>query len=234
MKKPTSYLLHDGILPSGDAFIVVATVTSSNRKTGNMIQIAIMLKDHHPVAVVQSGLDAETICRDCPFAAGNGCYVNVGQAPASIWKSYQKGNIPFLRPKDYTYVFVGRKVRFGSYGNPTLIPLSIVKSIASICDGWTGYYHNWQSMEPKEAKRWNTYFMASTETKDSLAMAEELKLRTFHVSPEKPDSHIECLSDSHGIECSKCLLCVGGKNAKSIWINPHGRGKKKASDAAMN
>lgn len=234
MKKPNTYLLHEGTLASGDAFIVTATLKSKNEKTGNMVQIAIMLRDVDPVAGVLSGLDAVTICTDCPFATGNGCYVNVAKSPLTIWRAFHRGNVPFLAPKDYARVFSGRKVRFGSYGNPTLIPISIVKAICAICEGWTGYFHNWKSMTPQLARRWNAYFMASTETKDSLAMANQLRLRTFHASPVQPEGTVECLSDTHNKECKDCMLCCGTKlNAKSVWINPHGVKVKKANQVAM-
>jgi hypothetical protein len=229
--KDNGYLLHEGTT-NGQPYVVIATgITkpTDNSKTGDMIQIWIMLKDVHPAAGVRSGLDATTICTGCPFAAGNGCYVNVNFAPAGIWKKYQRAEYPYLAPRDYHIVFGGRKVRFGAYGNPTLIPFSIAKAIAKASDGWTGYYHNWATMSHREARQWNTLFMASTETQSSLKLAQSLNLRTFHVSTEKPEGFIECLSDSHGISCAKCLLCSGlNKPAKPIWINPHGFRTKKA------
>ena len=126
--KPSGYLLHKGTV-NGSPFVVIATFRSGNVKTGNMVQVWILLEDHHPVQGVASGLDASTICRGCPFASGNGCYVNVGQAPRSIWSAYHRGNYPVLERADYGKVFQGRKVRFGAYGNPTLIPLTIVEAI---------------------------------------------------------------------------------------------------------
>lgn len=65
-------------------------------------------------------------------------------------------------------------------------------------------------------------------------MANQLRLRTFHASPVQPEGSVECLSDSHGMECKDCMLCCGTKlNAKSIWINPHGAKVKKANAVAM-
>jgi len=231
MSKPNSYLLHKGMI-DGESYLIIATMQSNNSKTGDMIQICILLEDTDPVAGVLSGLDAQTICQGCPFASGEGCYVNVGQSPLSIWRAYHRGNVPYLRAKDYTFHFAGRKVRFGSYGNPTLIPLRIVQRISSICDGWTGYFHNWRELGKKQARIWNRFFMASTETTESLQKAKKWGLRVFHASPVKPDGLLECVADSHGIECKDCLLCEGGKNAKDIWINPHGSKKNKAIVAA--
>lgn len=233
MKKANSYLLHKGII-DGESYLIIATMHSNNAKTGDMIQICILLEDTDPVAGVLSGLDARTICQGCPFASGEGCYVNVGQSPLSIWRAYHRGNIPFLSFKDYSFHFAGRKVRFGSYGNPTLIPRHIVRYIASICDGFTGYFHNWRELGKKQARIWNQYFMASTETEESLLLAKKWGLRVFHASPVKPDGLLECVADSHGKECIDCMLCEGGKNAKSIWINPHGSKKAKAVKVANN
>jgi hypothetical protein len=229
-------IIYEGIT-GGQRYAVIATgitTTSSNSKTGNMIQIWIVLADIDPVVGVQSGLDAATVCRGCPFASGNGCYVNVGQAPLAIWRAYRTGKYKHISDTDWG-IFAGRKVRFGAYGNPSLIPLAIVKRIADLSAGWTGYYHDWHNMPRSMAIAYGHYFMASTETSSSLAMAQALRLRTFHVSPVKPAGSLECLSETHNIKCADCLLCAGlSKPAKSIWINPHGAGKSKATKVATS
>lgn len=234
--KNNTYILHEGT-KNGQRYFVAAsgfTRESQNRKTGDMIQIWIMLTDVNPVAAVQSGLDAVTICEGCPFASGNGCYVNVGQSPLAIWKSYHSGNMPKLMPKDYATAFTGEKVRFGAYGNPTLIPLSMVKAIAKASTGWTGYFHNWKTMPAAKRNAYNQFFMVSTETASSLKLANSLQLRVFHVSPVQPANTVECLADSRGLTCAQCQLCQGwSKPAKSVWINPHGSKTAKASAAAM-
>jgi hypothetical protein len=223
MKKPTGYLIHEGDT-NGQKFFVVATLKSTNEKTGAMIQVFIMLADVHPAAAVKSGLDAHTICQGCPFASGKGCYVNIAFAPSQVYNGYKRGIYPKLFPKDYKKVFGGKKVRFGAYGNPTLLPFSVAKAIAKVSAGWTGYFHNWNTMKPAEARKWNGLFMASTETQNSYKLAKEMNLRVFHVSPFKPlENAIECVNSSHQIKCQNCLLCAGlSKPAKDIWIAPHG------------
>ena len=232
-KRAGGYVLHRGIV-SGEKYVAIATMKTANRKTGNMVQIWFLLEDHHPVDGVKSGIDAKTICRECPFAAGNGCYVNVGQAPAGIWKAWKRGIYPELIPAHYYLAFAGEKIRFGAYGNPTLLPLSIVKAIASVSNGWTGYFHDWQS-NPLAAS-YAAYFMASTETADSHKLANSLGFRSFHVSPVQPAGTLECLSETRGLECSQCKLCSGLAKARqpSIWINPHGKKSKRAGEVAMN
>ena len=231
-KKPTGYVLHRGTI-GREPYVVIATLKTDNRKTGNMVQIWFLLEGINPVEAVTRGIDAETVCRGCPFAAGNGCYVNVGQAPLGIWKAFHRGSYPELFPAGYAGVFSGRKIRFGAYGNPSLMPLSMVKAIAKESAGWTGYFHDWR--ENPLASGYAAYFMASTETESSHRLASALGFRTFHVSPEKPDGMMECLSDSKGLQCADCKLCAGLSKGKqpSIWINPHGAKKKRAIKAAM-
>ena len=231
-RKRGGYVLHRGIV-NGEPYVVIATMETSNRKTGNMVQVWFLLENHNPVQAVKRGLDASTICRECPFSAGNGCYVNVGQAPLAIWKAYKRGGYTDLIPAHYSNAFSGRKIRFGAYGNPTLLPLSMVKAIASVSSGWTGYFHDWKS-NPL-AHGYSAYFMASTETESSLRLASALGFRTFHVSPIKPAGALECLSETKGMECAQCKLCAGLSKQRqpSIWINPHGTKKARASKAAM-
>lgn len=219
-------------MENGEKVAIIATGIkrkTNNRKTGDMVQIWILLADQNPIVAVQSGLDANTICQGCPFASGQGCYVNVGQAPLAIWKAYSKGKYPKLKPADYGKVFTGKKVRFGAYGNPTLIPLAMVKAIASVSKGWTGYFHNWRELGQTKARAYNAYFMASTETETSFNLANTQGLRVFHANIKQPENTVECLSDSRGISCADCQLCQGwNKKAKNIWINPHGSKVKKA------
>ena len=232
--------LKNGIIHETQKTIIIATGldrASDNVKTGNMIQIWIMNRNVNPVEAVMTGEDAQTICKGCPFASGQGCYVNVGQAPLSIWRAYHRGAYAKIEPRDYARAFTGRKVRFGAYGNPSMIPLSIIKAIASTCAGWTGYFHDWQVMPKAKADAYARFFMVSTDTEKSRLHAESNDWRYFHVSPDKPENARECMADSHQMTCEQCLLCAGLGNGKarqkSIWINPHGSTKKKAIAAGM-
>ena len=51
--KVRGYVLHEG-----DDFFVVATMKTTNRKTGDMVQIWILLRDVSPVEGVKTVLDA--------------------------------------------------------------------------------------------------------------------------------------------------------------------------------
>jgi hypothetical protein len=216
--------------------VVIATLRTTNRKTGNMVQVWILDPTTDPVTSVKTGKDASTVCKGCKFASGNGCYVNVGQAPLAVWKGYHKGIYPFLGKKYFDVVFGGRKVRFGAYGNPSLIPLDIVSAIAKAAKGWTGYFHDWHLMPKEKSKAYGKFFMASTETDSSRCKASDMGLRYFHVSPNQPRDTIECLSDAKGISCAECQLCQGlaKSRLKSVWINPHGSRVAKANAVALS
>ena len=95
MNIETGYILHRG-MTNGKSFVAIATLESRNVKTGNMVQIWFLLEHTSPIDGVKSGLDAFTICRDCIFASGNGCYVEIGRAPTMVWKKFKACGYPEL------------------------------------------------------------------------------------------------------------------------------------------
>jgi len=222
------------ILSEDSERIVIATGfidPSENAKTGEMIQIWILARAEKPTDAIKSGLDA-VVCGDCPLRGINGknrtCYVNVGQAPRSVWEAYQRGSYPVLT--DFS-IFENLSVRFGAYGDPVYIPFDIIRRIVSFCDGWTGYTHQWRNPLFSAYKR---YVMASVETVDGMQSAHDMGWRTFRVVPEGTDINVAktareigCVNTLRGIQCVDCGLCDGTTTmAKSIVIEAHGSGKK--------
>ena len=155
------------IIHEDKRFVTIVTWKTSNVKTGNMSQIWILNKSINPVESVKTGFDEKSNCTGCPFANGKGCYVNVGQAPLAVFKAWQRGSYERLGISELSKAFKGKFVRFGAYGNPSLIPLEIIKPIAKASKGWTGYFHNWHLMSKERALAYGRYFMASTETEQS-------------------------------------------------------------------
>lgn len=237
MSTPNGYVIAKGYSTDGqnEPWVAIATLSSRNEKTGNMISIWLLLENHHPIEVVKEGLDSKTICKGCPFASGRGCYVIVFQAPSMIWHAFKRGAYPDLEKENYAPVFGGRAVRFGAYGNPSLLPIAIVQRIVRVCKSHTGYYHDWQSTRKQ---RYGKFFMASTETPEKLALARAMGFRAFHVSEIQPENTIECLADSTNgrVKCIDCKLACDGKSGKNggrdVWINPHGSGRAKAIAAS--
>ena len=231
--KANGYVIHET-----DKIVVIATGFrnhSHNRKTGAMIQTWILVKSQDPVTAVQTGTD-EHVCGLCPLRGqhhdaligptSRACYVNVGQAPLQIWKSWRGGGYPVMAPHDLPHLFADRAVRFGAYGEPVLIPIEFVRRVTKLASAWTGYTHMWR--DPAVAA-YKEFFMASTDASDYLA-AQGMGWRTFTVSAAPLPTEVVCPASAeagHRTTCDQCRLCGGTTvKAKSIQIQPHGSGAK--------
>lgn len=226
-RKQSKALANGFILHRGKHFTVVATgftQASRNEKTGPMIQVWIV-PHIDPVEAVRTGLDS-VVCLDCPLRGdGHGghraCYVNVGQAPRGVYFGLARGIYPPLRG-DWS-VFRGKRVRFGAYGEPVLIPEMVVRRIAKQSAGWTGYTHQWR----KDRYAWaREFFMASCDTDQDRSDARATGWRYF-ATGEPDEFSIVCPSETKGTKCTDCLLCRGCSiGALSITIPGHGSGAK--------
>ena len=236
--KPNGYLLHE------DANIVVIatgfTRKSSNPKTGDMIQVWILARDVNPVQALKTGDDIK-VCLDCKHRGVGGknrtCYVRVANAPLGVWRAYQRGMYPYLPVEAYASAFEGRKVRrkvrFGAYGEPVLIPLAIVAELARVSDGWTGYTHQWRDAA---FQGYSALVMASVDTAQEYADAKRAGWRTFRVRSERDallPREIMCPASDEANKrttCADCRLCSGtfaGDPRKDISIIVHGSGARK-------
>lgn len=196
---------------------------STNGKTGPMIQVWILVKAENPLAAAKSGAN-EAICGKCP--ALKFCYVDLGKAPLQVWKTWLNGGYPVLTN---FAVFYGHTVRFGAYGDPAFIPLSIIERILYWANGHTGYTHQWANPLFANYKR---FLMASVESDATYDQAQALGWRTFRVtktgrlSPKQ--NELVCLNTTRGISCHDCRLCNGGDTRKkSIVIEVHGAKKNR-------
>ena len=228
----SGYILH-----SDNDRVVIATLTSDNTKTGNMIQVWILRSDMSPVEAVKSGSDS-LICGNCPHR-GRGfrdrsCYVNVGQGPRSVYQAYRNGRYPYLPLCDYASVFTGRSVRFGAYGDPCHIPLGIVRWIVFYADKVTGYTHQWTD---RGYSAYREHLMASADSESEYRQAKQAGWRVFRVREAGAPllaGEIMCpASDESGrrTQCDRCGLCNGCKTnhdrRKDIAIVVHGAGRRK-------
>lgn len=216
------------ILHEDESRVVIATgfsTPSDNRKTGDMIQVWILVKSVDPVAAIKTGLD-RLICGNCVHrgngdGSGRSCYVNAGQAPLGIWRAWRAGKYPTLQWMD---CFAGRKVRFGAYGDPTHIPLPIALAIAGVSSGWTGYTHQWRK---PSLQGWKTLLMASVDSVAELVIARSMGWSTFRVGSEASIGESLCASDRVGTPCADCLACAGSRGGiRAIHIPAHGTGKR--------
>jgi hypothetical protein len=216
--------------------VVIATLETTNEKTGDMVQIWILSRAVNPVDAVRNGSDAD-VCLDCKHrgmgAKDRTCYVKVFQAPYAIWHAYQRGRYAFLSIEGYAVAFGDRKIRFGAYGEPVLIPLAIVAELSRVSRGRTGYTHQFAN---PAYQAYRAFIMASVDTPAEFVAAKALGWRTFRIRAEGTElfpREIVCpASDEAGkrTQCERCLLCSGtydGDPRKDIAIFPHGSGAKK-------
>ena len=222
-KAPRGFILYEG--PSnldGEPIVAIATLATSNKKTGDMVQVWILRADLNPVEATQTGDDA-SICGSCPHRhhTGGACYVNVGQAPNAVYKAYQRGVYPRFDPAQHDHHIIGRKVRLGAYGDPAAVPFDVMSALVSLSSGHTGYTH-----QAKHARFDSRYFgicQVSADTPRQAARYQAQGARTFRVALAEDSllpGEVECLADSHGLQCIDCGLCDG--NQQNVAIAVHG------------
>lgn len=248
---PSGYVIYDGpSLLTGDSIVCVATLHSTNGKTGDMIQTWILLRDRDPIAGSRSGAD-RAICGDCPsrgnarpgaesgLAAERSCYVDLARAPLGIYNAWKRGRYPAaVGHAAIAAIGRGRKVRLGAYGDPAAIPSYINGSLISAADGHTAYSHQiaWDGATGFDAAT----MMVSADSAAAALAAWESGARTFRVVGDMSEvirgREILCpASEEAGkrTKCASCLLCGGASvRAKSIAIVVHGAGKKHHTAAA--
>ena len=235
MPKPNGYILHE----ASDIVVIATGFTrkSANPKTGDMIQVWILARHVNPVRAIKIGAD-EKVCFDCKHRGVKGkqrtCYVRVANAPLGVWKAYRRGLYPYLPVERYAEMFerrtVRRKIRFGAYGEPILIPVEKMAELTRVSDGWTGYTHQWRN---EAYAPYKAFIMASCDSASDYADAKLAGWRTFRVrgadAPMLP-SEISCpASEEAGkrTTCEQCKLCSGARandRRKDISIIVHGSG----------
>lgn len=176
------------------------------------------------------------VCFDCPFAVSNGaklsaCYTHKGMQYLGF-KSMLRGiakratwdEIPELNKdieRDILKACNGRYIRFGTYGEPSILPIDLTRTICSLAKSWTGYTH-----QHKKRPEFSPFFMASTHSETQEKAAALNGWRSFVASPTGIDALVSCPASAEAgfvSNCSKCGLCSGtqGKGNKSIVILEH-------------
>lgn len=186
---------------------------------------------NEPIGMKNFFSNADTNCLDCPFNSYGKCYTHkfnqyVGFVSSlkSVFKKYGSlENIPTFDISmldKVTQMSKGTYVRFGTYGEPSLHPIEMIRAMVNVCDNWTGYTHQWSKTNLGD------YFMASTHTTSEQQSAENLGYRSF-VATDKKLGYVGCpASKEMGYKstCSACNLCsgtLGTKSKKSIEIILH-------------
>jgi len=213
-------------LIDGAPIVVIATGIagkSKNAKTGDMVQTWIMRSDIAPHLAVKSGQDV-SVCGDCNLRPSHykargkkrPCYVKTFQAPNWVYRSFHRGIYPTVSPDEGRRMLAGKKLRLGSYGNPSAAPIEMWREVSADCSGHTGYVHNWRTAP----HAWSELVMASVETVLEGVEARKLGYRLFRVrdgNDALQPREISCpASKEAGFKttCASCVAC-GGNSAKA-------------------
>lgn len=228
---PGAIIYRGPSLIDGAPIFVAAVWSSTNRKTGNMLQTYIMRSDIDPLTASKSGADA-SICGACRHrgiptddpklkqAKQRSCYVVLGQGPLVVYKAFKRGAYERHTTRAKRAALgADRLVRIGTYGDGAAVPQHVWDDLLAMASGHTAYTHN--GGDPAR-------YMISA---DSLAEAQHAwanKYRTFRIVRSTDEivkgKEIECPSE-RGVQCVDCRLCSGtSTRAKSIAITVHGTG----------
>jgi len=237
MNRPNTACIYEGpSMLDGSEVIALAsglTKDSDNVKTAAMLQVDIIPKNVHPSQSQKTGEDY-AVCGDCPQRPinGGGCYVVTAQSQGMKWKSFQRGNVPYITPTRVGEIcnFNNLPVRLGSFGDPSAIPYQVIKELLTAANtGHTGYTHQWQ--HPNFDPRIFDYCMASVDhinTVEKLRKLYPANVRYYRMADNITTVSAEeiiCPSDpnklnidgTRTVTCNKCRLCNGlSMRAKNI------------------
>jgi len=228
-KHKLGYIIDRGLSPiDGQPYVAIMTLKSTNRKTGNMAQVWILRDDINPVEAMQTGKDV-TICGNCPHRkqqdGSRSCYVNVGQGPNSVWKAYKRGKYGQVGYADLAIILKGKRIRWGAYGDPSVIDPGIVITLNNYADGHTGYTHQWRN---EFASPFKGIFQASCDGFTDYLDATAHGWKTFTVVHKSAQVNYakQCPAtvENSVAQCTTCRLCDGART--DIFVAAHGSGAK--------
>jgi|TARA_R110000764_G_C10881723_1_gene369147 hypothetical protein len=171
-------------------------------------------------------------CLDCPFSVGSGnggCYTHKFQQYSGMLMMLRSIKADALTPLDkekYRNIMDmshDTYIRFGTYGEPSLLPIALVESMSLLSKSWTGYTHQWKK---EWANDYGKFFMASTHNQAESRVARGVNYRSFIATKDGSEDAVGCpASKEMGFKtnCAKCGLCSGteGKGRKDIKILEH-------------
>jgi len=223
MPKPRGFILYEGPSVLNEVPIVaIATLNTTNRKTGPMIQTWILNKDTAPLEASKTGEDA-AVCGICPLRHHNNgsCYVVIAHAPRGVWNAFQAGTYEQFSETLHSGHFEGRSIRLGAYGDPAAVPYEVWARIVALTASHTGYTH--QAAHRNFDRRITLVCMVSADTPAQATKVQRQGHSTFRVrrtGEPLQRGELECMSE-RGLTCEECLLCSGNGSA-NIAINAHG------------
>ena len=228
-------------LEGNNVFVVRKGKTSNKKITDGsaLVQTYTFSKDQWLLATTSSGFGMKKFfsldqsnCLDCPFSMGNGdggCYTHKFNQYVGFLSLLRT-----IKPSDLTPLDNDKQlaindmcydsyVRFGTYGEPSLMPTHLVESMSLVAKSWTGYTHQWNKDWAKDYGKW---FMASVHNQVEANTASTKAYRSFIATTDGSEDAVSCPASAEAgfkSNCAKCGLCSGvlGKGKKDIKILEH-------------
>lgn len=226
----------------GAPIVALASVGSKNVKTGSLIQTWIMRADLHPSEASARKADS-SVCGQCPrrHSLGGDCYVQIFQAPRSVWQSWINAGSPGVNWRDRgpmrrlqadARIF---GLRLGSYGDPAAVPWHVWQGLIDALSPRTtvGYTHQWREswLDGAHASWCRSHLMASVDSVPEAEIARARGWRFFLALPELQASALDfsavaqCPATVTDKACHECGACDGaarGSFKASIYLAEHG------------
>lgn len=226
----------------GDNVFVVRKGKTSNKKITDgsaLVQTYTFSKDQWLLATTSSGFGMKKFfsldksnCLDCPYSGNQGaggCYThkfNQYVGFLSMLRSIKHSELtPLDRDKqgDIVEMCFNSYVRFGTYGEPSLMPKHLIEAITWVAKSWTGYTHQWNKDWAKDYGKW---FMASVHNETEANTASDKAYRSFIATTDGNENAVSCPASAEAgfkSNCAKCGLCSGtlGKGNTNIKILEH-------------
>jgi hypothetical protein len=225
-----------------DNVFVVRKGKTSNKKISDgsdLVQTYTFSKDQWLLATTSKGFGMKkffamdgTNCMDCPYSGNQGkggCYTHKFNQYVGFLSMLRSIKFSDLTPLDAdkfldaVAMCKDSYVRFGTYGEPSLLNYGLVKNMAYASKSWTGYTHQWKKVW---ALPYSKYFMASTHNKEETYKAKQKNYRSFIASTTGTEKAVTCPASAEAgfkSNCASCGLCSGtlGKGKKDIKILEH-------------
>lgn len=218
----------------GAPIVVIASVGSSNVKTGPMVQTWIMRADMNPSEASKRGNDS-SVCGSCPrrHSLGGDCYVQIVHAPRSTWGSWDAKDQPGENWTDTPQILALQQdamthgLRLGSYGDPMAVPSHVWQDLIDALQPVkvVGYTHAWSGSNDAWFR---DNIMASCDNIAETTRAHSLGWRTFTATQgnEAVPNSVQCPATTRANKtCRECGACDGAKRGTSkasIFLLEHG------------
>lgn len=209
---------------NGEPIIAILTGLkhAKNRKTGDLLQLWILVANNSPVDAIKTDEDV-AVCGHCPHR-GSTCYVNVGQAPLGVWRAWRRQRYDHFSSDKHATLLNGRIMRLGAYGDPAALPRTVIETLTGLTIAHTGYTHQWRLRKAQYLKQ---YTMASCDSPAEQVQAAAKGWRTFTMTmPQEalPLKAVMCPAQTKGLQCEQCKACDGLHRGQlpHIQITVHG------------